>query len=219
MSNKERVLVFGANSYIASSFIEKYQDTYEFIQVSRQKKKQHIFFDFLKEDELNLMIDQLPNNISAVLFAQGINPSVGAENMSVEHFMKMMKVNIITPSLLVRGLKNKVASSTSFIFFSSISKLKGSYDPAYAAAKSATDGLLFSLAKAYPKWRFNQLSLGLVENSPVHREMTDDFIERHTSHMHNNELVNVDNVLSMLSEMIRNKNMHLADIKLDGGYV
>jgi NAD(P)-dependent dehydrogenase (short-subunit alcohol dehydrogenase family) len=60
------------------------------------------------------------------------------------------------------------------IFFSSVAKKKGSYDPSYAAAKSGLVGLMHSLANAYKTQRFNIISLGLVENSPVFNQMSDE---------------------------------------------
>ena len=94
---------------------------------------------------------------------------------------------------------------------------RGSYDPSYAAAKSALVGLIQSLAKANPDLRFNILSLGLVEGSPVQQGMTPDFLKRHIDAM-GGKLVSVDDVCKTIDHLIQCKSISSQDIKIDCGY-
>ncbi|MNE70268.1 hypothetical protein D3C80_1660490 [compost metagenome] len=72
--------------------------------------------------------------------------------------------------------------------------------------------------RAYPDYRFNILTLGLVEGSPVFEGMTEDFIGRHANNMFNNQLIKVENVIGLLDELIHNSNINNANFHLDGGY-
>jgi NAD(P)-dependent dehydrogenase (short-subunit alcohol dehydrogenase family) len=103
------------------------------------------------------------------------------------------------------------------IFLSSIAKEKGSYDPSYATAKAGLVGLQQSLAKANPSLRFNTISLGLVDGSPVQQGMTADFLKKHLNAM-NGKLVNVDDVCKTLDYLIQCKSISSHDIKIDCGY-
>ena len=74
----------------------------------------------------------------------------------------MLNVHIVSPTLLIQKLHKHCNDNCLIFFMSSIAAKKGSYDPSYAAAKSALHGLVQSLANAFPNYRFNMLSLGLV---------------------------------------------------------
>jgi 3-oxoacyl-[acyl-carrier protein] reductase len=82
---------------------------------------------------------------------------------------------------VVKAIQNKVKKNGSILFISSIATKKGSYDPSYAIAKSAVNGMTITLANelvAKPI-RVNAIAPGLVKDSPVHKGMTADFREKH----------------------------------------
>lgn len=214
---KANVLLFGAGSFIAKAFIEKYEHQYHITKVYRSRAGGELHFDF-EGDDTDKIVKQLNNNFHAVLFFQGINPSVGANDTTEAHFNKMLKINLTTPALLLKSLSKKLEPGALVLFTSSVAKKKGSYDPAYASAKAGLKGLMYSLAGAWPQIRFNMISLGLVENSPVYHQMTTDFRQKHADKMFNNNLVKVDDVISMVAELIVNKSITRKDIEIDGGY-
>jgi hypothetical protein len=78
---------------------------------------------------------------------------------------------------------------------------------------------MHSLANAYQMQRFNILSLGLVENSPVFNQMTDDFKKSHSSRMQNGNFIKAENVASAIDMVIRNDNINRADISIDAGFL
>jgi 3-oxoacyl-[acyl-carrier protein] reductase len=139
--------------------------------------------------------------------------------MTLDHFSSMIKINLAMPALLIQALNSKLNPGCSVIFFSSISQKKGSYDPAYAASKAGIKGLLHSLANACPSIRFNSLVLGLVEDSPVHQQMSPDFVKRHSGRMFNQKLINKSNVSRMINELLINESINRSEISLDGGFV
>ena len=143
---------------------------------------------------------------------------MSVDQITEDHFIKMLKVNLISPTLLLQSLKEKLSAGAVTIFFSSVAKKKGSYDPSYAAAKSGMVGLMNSLANAYKMQRFNILSLGLVENSPVFNQMSDDFKKVHSSRMQNGNFIEAENVADVIDMIIKNNNINRADISVDGGF-
>lgn len=215
---KKHILIFGANSFIARSFIRLYSDHYFIHPVYRNRFEETHNLDFENPTDLKGFAETINFKADAVLFLQGINPSMSATEITEDHFLRMMKVNLVTPVLVLSALSQKLSDNGLVLFMSSVAKRKGSYDPSYAAAKSALGGLIQSLANSYPRQRFNMISLGLVEGSPVYTQMTEDFRAKHASKMQNGEFIKAENVSSTIDMLIQNGNINRADIPLDGGY-
>lgn len=214
---KKNILLFGANSFIAKAFIQQYSEQYNILPVYR-KGDHKLLIDFNNPVNISELAAAIAVKLDAVLFLQGINPSKGATEITEDHFLNMMKVNLSTPTLLLSELKNKMSKGCMVLMVSSVAKKKGSYDPSYAAAKSAMPGLMQSLANAYPEQRFNIISLGLVEGSPVFEGMTEDFRSKHASRMQDGKFISAENVNMVIDMLIRNNNINRAEIAVDGGF-
>lgn len=216
---ERNVLLFGANSFIGTTLMKSTQGGYKYWPVYRLPEQGTLHFDFLEPKGLPLLVEKLKGNkYAGIIFMQGINPSVGFQDMSVGHFQDMLTLNITTPAMIVKELEANLQDNSSIVFLSSIAKWKGSYDPAYAAAKAGITGLIASLASALPRVRFNALSLGLVVDSPVYRNMTTDFRKKHTNRMYEGKGIDVLDVCRMIEEVLINKAINRADIDLTGGY-
>ena len=215
----KNILVIGANSFIAKEFVNRtgLAKTSNFLLASRSGET-HIHLDFSDYTSIDNIAKLVYVGVDGILFFQGINPQKNTKETDSEHVLKMMEVNILGPIMLIKSLANKLNANASIIFFTSIAAKKGSYDPAYAAAKSAINGLLISFANEFSNFRFNAISLGLVEGSPVFKGMTPDFIDKHRSKMYNNKLIKITNVVSVIDELISNDNLNKETINLDGGF-
>lgn len=216
--SKKNILCFGANSFLAKAFFEKYNSFFDFIKVYHNAGG-GLFLDFELEDELPQFIEQVDKKIDGIVFFQGIAPAKGMNEITSADFIKMLKINLIIPALLIKELHKKINTGSSVVFFSSIAKTKGSYDPSYGSAKAGIKGLIQSLANAYPNIRFNAISPGLIEGSPVHKNMSEGFIKRHTERMFQNDLVKKEDVISVVYELLLNKSINRTDIEVNGGYI
>jgi 3-oxoacyl-[acyl-carrier protein] reductase len=212
----ENVLIFGGNSFLAKAFCKKYSKQFAIKKVFRNSGNDSDF-DF-ETDDAEAFAKGLTEKYHAILFFQGINPSIGAKQMTSSHFVKMLQVNLITPALLVKNLATLLHKEALILFVSSISKKKGSYDPAYASAKAGLTGLMHSLANAWPDFRFNIISLGLVEGSPIYESMTPDFRIKHSKRMFSDRLIRVNDVANVVKELINNHSINRTDVEIDGGY-
>lgn len=214
MTNKPNILVFGGNSFLAKAFNKSENERFDITNVYRNNSSKELNLDFEDPDIENLT-PAITGTYNAVLFFQGINPSVGAIEMTSEHFIKMLKINLITPALLVKSLAGRLADGALVLFISSIAKKKGSYDPAYASAKAGIIGLMHSLAGAYPQLRFNTISPGLIKDSPVFVNMTPDYRQKHFERM-GNKFIEVADIISAITGLIDNVDINCADIEIDG---
>lgn len=217
LDSKKNLLCFGASSYLAGVFLDRFGSMYNILKVGR-KETDSFYCDFENEESVESFADKINLPLDGIIFFQGLNPSHSFADLTYEHFYLMMNIHVIAPSILLKGLSRRMNDECSVLFFSSIAKQKGSYDPCYASAKSALNGLIQSLANCCPKQRFNIITLGLVQNSPVHQGMSADFIEKHSSRMFKNRLVDAASVASMIDEVLNNKSLNRADLNLDGGY-
>src|SRR5258705_12496276 len=115
---KKNILIFGANSYLAKNFIEKYSDSYTLHPVYRNNPGA-LNFDFITPNDYKAFAEKINYTIDAIIFFQGINPSMGITEITEEHFIGMMKINLIAPTLLLQSLKEKLRDGGVTIFFSS----------------------------------------------------------------------------------------------------
>ena len=207
-----KVLIIGANSFIAKHVISKLELLGIDTLLTTRKE-----LNIENEESIQIFAQGCKDSIDGVLFFQGINPSINAKEMTGEHFNIMLNVNLIGPTLLLKHINAKLNAGALILFMSSIAAKKGSYDPSYASSKSAIEGLTISLANEYTNLRFNTISLGLVKGSPVYEGMTEDFRDAHANRM-NGGFINKEDVTSVIIELLRNKSINKAQINIDRGF-
>ncbi|TAH09089.1 MAG: SDR family oxidoreductase [Sphingobacteriia bacterium] len=216
MPTNKTILLVAASSSIAKHFkIAAEAKAYQLLCTSRNTSSVNYIHLNLSDNNIDI---ELTDKLDAIIFFQGLNPQLNTQNTTNEHFINMLNINLVAPTLLFKKLIGNLNSGASIVFLGSIAATKGSYDPAYAAAKAGLIGLMHSLANEFKNFRFNIISLGLVEQSSVYNQMSGDFKEKHRSKMYNQELIQFKNINSMIFEILENTNMNRAIIPLDGGF-
>lgn len=119
--------------------------------------------------------------LNGIVFCAGVEPQYSLSETDMVHHRKMMDIHVTGPLFVVKSLKEKIKKGGAIIFISSVAAKKGSYDPSYAIAKLAVEGMTKTLAKelAVDRIRVNAIAPGLVKGTPVHKRMTPDFRENH----------------------------------------
>lgn len=201
---KKKIFVIGAGGSVGSYFCRANEKIYEILPSTKNTQKYS-----LNLNSIDSIINFTPPeyNFDHILFLSGINPRKNLKEISHEEFSEMFFVNILGPSLFLKYHIQMLNPGGGVIFLSSIAAVKGSYDPSYAASKSALFGLIKSLTKEFNDYRFNILSLGLIENSRVFDQMSSDFILKHKSNMINDKLISLDQVNEALKFIIENDNI------------
>jgi len=144
------------------------------------KNKDLYYLNLLDPDTITALKKVIPK-INGIIFCAGLEPQLALSETSLEHHKKMLDIHVSGPLFVVKTLMPKIKKGGSVIFISSIAAQKGSYDPSYAIAKSAVNGMTKTLAKelAPGKIRVNAISPGLVKDTPVYKRMTKDFKSGH----------------------------------------
>lgn len=214
----KNILIVGSGSFVAKNVVDKLKPHYNCVSTSRSSSVSEFYLDIESEDSIISFCDKNKTNFwDGILFFQGINPSKNTKEITTEHFVKMLIVNLVGPAILLKHLYKNLNVNSMILFVSSIAAQKGSYDPSYASAKAGIIGLVQSLANEFPDFRFNTISLGLVENSPVFNNMTLDFRQKHAERM-NNKFVQVNDVSSAVYELLRNLSINKTTLNIDGGF-
>lgn len=145
----------------------------------------YIVADLNSDDELNLLINQLPELDGAVLCA-GIGMTLPISFSSRDKFMKMFQTNFFSPIELCRLLlrKKRISKGGSVIFISSVA---GDYlihngNAIYGSTKSALNSMMKYFVREFSnrKIRFNSICPGMVETPLIHEEIniTDEQFEK-----------------------------------------
>lgn len=210
-------VVIGSGSYVASRFRAAAEAKgHRVTGYSSRPQQGLLLIDMTREESIKTAT--LPEGpIDGVLFCQGINPSKGLADADFEHMGRMFAMNIAGPTILVRRLLPLMRPGASFVFLGSAAVRRGSYDPAYGACKSALQGLINSFARYEPQVRFNQISLALVEGSPVAEGMPEERRKLHSGVMFGGHLVSPSNIAELALHIFQNENINRADFPLDGG--
>ena len=201
--DKKTILIFGANGYLGSHFVEMYADKYNFDSWGGKKAPDGMSkWDMLNKGITSFNIDMLKyDEYDAVLFLHGIGPRRGVKDITYDEFIDMVSISLIEPMCVLRNIAEVLNQDATVIFVSSGSAKGGSYDPSYASVKGALPGFIKSLKRVYPHIRFNGVLPALIENSPIHKGMTPDFEARQRAAM-NGKLVDVKDVCMAIDLLI-----------------
>lgn len=214
----KNILIVGAGGFIAQELKADFErQGFTVLRTSRSKSSNALYLDLNDPDCVENFVAPV-DKLHAIVFAQGIKPTQNLRTMTHQHFLNMLGVHLMGPSLLLKKLLPLCEKEALVLFFSSVAVRKGSYDPSYAAAKAGILGLIQSLQNEFPEQRFNAISLGLVEGSPVYQGMSEEFRQKHRSHMHSQSLIHVANVVTLTNELLRNNSISRSVLPLDGGY-
>ena len=157
---------------------------------------------------------QLDSGVDGVAFFQGLPPVVSPDSWTDDNLFAHMTAAICIPMNVIRGLGPLLKPNSGVLFVSSTSVKNGSFDPAYGSAQAAKLGLASSLQRWAPEYRFNILTCGLVEGSPVHTEMSIDFQENHRKKARCGRLVTGEQVASAGWETITNQGLSMSNLEV-----
>ena len=79
---KRSLLLFGANSFVAKSFIANYGDAYDIHPVYRSGKGHPLEIDFTDTNSVDALVRKIDFPLHGIIFLQGINPSNGFKDIT-----------------------------------------------------------------------------------------------------------------------------------------
>ena len=163
-----------------------------------------------------------PSNVHHLIFLQGLLSGKTLGFYDSETIEQIVSVNLTSTLQVINNLmaNHCFAKPALISFVASISAVKGSYDVAYAATKSALIGCVKSIAKNNaPDIRANVICPGLLNESGMFNAMSSEDHERHlkqTPTKKFTKLKDLAEIILKIDEPIFS-NLNGAVINLDGG--
>jgi len=140
--------------------------------------------------------------LDAVVVLAGVLPGQQLADYTDEELDWVMTVNFSGPARVVRALLPHLSDSAHIIMASSVSGLRGSFDPIYAASKAALIGFTKSLATSLaPKTRVNTIAPGLVQDSTMYHAMLPERRNEHVLESPTGQLVTLEEVAELLVQL------------------
>jgi len=175
------------------------------------------FIDFTQPATITTAVQSIPL-LNGVVICAGIEPQQSLTEMEGDHLNRMLAIHVTGPILLLQALERKMRAGSSVVLMSSVAAYRGSYDPAYAAAKGAVVALTRSLARAWgPRVRVNALAPGLIYDTPVFKRMTEDFRQRHENSTLLQRIATVDDCSSAIEFLLTHKHLTGVILHMNGG--
>lgn len=156
----------------------------------------------------------------AAILLSSLLPGKNLADYPETEIERVMAVNFTAQAMLVRLLMPVMAEHGRFILMSSVSGVRGSFDPVYAASKAALIGFTRSLAAWHgDRLRFACLVPRLIEGSAMYHAMAPERREHHRRQSSSGRLMTVEQVAATTVDLL-GKSWSDADdpiIELDGG--
>ena len=230
MKNKlKNILLVGGSSKLGLSIIKNldfkkynvYSTYYKNKILNKSSNKINQFkIDLSDNKKINSFIKKIKIDFDIVLFLQGELHGKALKKFSIKDINRNININFTSQSIILKSLVQKQKRNCFVIFISSISAVKGSYDPIYAASKGAT----LSLIKSISKWEAPKIKcIGLLPGTITETKMyyTLPYKKRKLLHMQipNKELLNSDDLAKIILDLMQPHWRHAngSIININGG--
>lgn len=228
--NNKTLLIVGGSSSIGDFVINKFDaNGYDVIssfssnKTNNDKVLKNIQLDLTSKTSIKLFIKELSEankSINAVLFLSGVLPGKSLSEYSMEDINKVFSINIIGQIQLISMLQPIMSRKVRILMMSSISAQRGSFDPIYASSKAAISGFTKSMMSTLPKdATINAIAPGLIEESAMFDEMTNERQDFHKNQIHSGKLLLGSDLADIIFDLCQDHWSHLngACIDLNGG--
>jgi 3-oxoacyl-[acyl-carrier protein] reductase len=226
--NSPHSLIIGGNTSISEQTLNIFvQNEHTVTSTYHKSKPEKTSVNWIKLDcnsdesitNFTFGCNSLPllNNL---VFLTGILPGKSIQEYKFDDINKVININFNSIAKIISSLTNHFAADSQILLMSSISGQRGSFDPIYAASKSAIIGLGKSLSQTLtPLTRTNIIAPGLVDRSSMFHEMKPERQEYHIQTNPLNRLLPKDSLAEIIYELTTEKWAHLngAVIPVNGG--
>jgi 3-oxoacyl-[acyl-carrier protein] reductase len=166
----------------------------------------------------NIMLGEL--KFDMVVFIAGLLLGNSLKEYSDLEVNTVMNVNFNSQAILLKKLLPFLSQDSQVLMMSSISAERGSYDPIYAASKGAIISFTKSLSSwLAPKTRANALAPGLIEDTSMFFDMSEDRRKHHITNSPTGKLMQATDLANIIFDLSRSHWSHLngAVLRLNGG--
>jgi len=220
---KKNILIVGSSSELGKKISKNLSDrNLNIFQTSNQKNiSNSIKCNFEDADSIQesvRKIKALKVSFDYIFFLQGEVLGKSLYKYKNDEIMKNLNINLLSCVQIIKNVKLSKNSLT--IFVSSISGQRGSYDPIYAAGKSALINLTKSLSSWHaPRNRFICICPGPIKDTPMFNASPPQRKKYHKISNPNKELLNSKDLASIILNLMEPHWRHAngSIININGG--
>ena len=220
---KKNLLIVGSSSTLGKKLSKNLSDrNLNIYQTSNQKNiKNSIKCNFEDADSIQesvRKIKALKVSFDYIFFLQGELLGKSLYKYKNDEIMKNLNINLLSCVQIIKNVK--LSKNSLAIFVSSVSGQRGSYDPIYAAGKSALINLTKSLSSWHaPRNRFICICPGPVKDTPMFNEFSSKRKRYHRISNPNKELLNSKDLASIILNLMEPHWRHAngSIININGG--
>ena len=228
----KKILIVGGSSNIGRELIKKLsKKNYEiFITFNKNKlrskdKKEIIQFklDITSNTQIkNLVkkIKKLKIFFDKIIFLQGQLAGKSLDDFNTNDIRKNLDINFTGQVILLKKIKKQINKNCLIIFISSISAVRGSYDPIYAASKGAIVSFVKSLSTWWaPEIKSICLLPGVIKDTEIFRKFSNERKKFQIKQTPNAELLNKNDLSKIIIDLLESHWRHAngSIININGG--
>lgn len=217
---KEKILVVGGGGFLGKALTKRLKDLgYECLSTSSKDPNSDNYLDLRDKRSIEFFCQKTPD-IKGVIFLSGKEPQHNLKEITWDHLNDMIMIHFGGVLWCIKHLAEKITPGGFCVFTSSVAAKRGSYDPSYSSLKAAIEGLTRTLSRELaPKVRVNCISPGLVEDSPVFNQMTEEFRNSHLNTTPLKKFSSAADVSNAFLFLIENSSLTGQIIQINGGQV
>lgn len=214
----KNILLVGANSSLGA-YVQLRLSGNNLTMTDRTPRYGSYAVDFTYDDSVDDFLYICQDTLfDAVVILTGLAPGRAPHDYSADQIAEVLKVNFSGPSRLVTNVK--LRQDAKVIWVSSISALKGSFDPYYAAAKAAANAYMKSRALWDGKnATYITLCPALIAHTRMFKDMTPSRRAFHQESNPTGEFIEPDDIASTICDLINGdwRSANGSIINLSGG--
>lgn len=223
----QNILIIGGSSSVGTAIINALIKEQKNIVVTYNNTpiniKNELLHQLILDLNNKLSIDRLISyikdtnfTIDVAIFLPSILLGKSLDQYNDDNLEEVMSVNFTAQIKLLKEMLPYLDKEAQTIMVSSISGQRGSFDPIYAASKAAILGFVKSMSSSI---RINAIAPSLIENSNMYNNMSTDIQEKHRNATLSKQLLKMDDLASIITDMIKPHWRHLngACIDINGG--
>ena len=230
--SKKKILIIGGSSGIGRELIKFLdEDNFEIFTTYNKNKIMSIDKKKITQFKLDItsnvqiekfkkQLNKMKNFFDRIIFLQGQLKGKSLNDFKTNSIRENFDINFIGQAILLKKIRKNINKNCLIIFISSISALRGSYDPIYAASKGAIVSFVKSLATwCAPEIRCIGLLPGVVKETKIYKRFSKKRIKFQIKQTPNAELLNKADLSKIIVDLLKPHWRHAngSIININGG--
>ncbi len=226
---QKNTLIIGSSSKLSQALkknlLKKKHNVYLTTSNAISTKKNYFYLDLNDKSSLKKFLSSNQktfSKINNVIIVSAIIFGKNEKEYTYEEIKKIIDINFINSSVLIKSLLEQISIKIvpHIIFISSISAIRGSYDPYYASSKNAMHAFLKSIHQNRSReFRFNIICPSLILDTNMYKKMSKKNISKLKNKNPLKQIIKIDDFTKIIVDLMSDHwiSLNLKQLVLDLG--